>query len=237
MRYAINLTVGLEVSYPIISRYLLFRTVIDSTVWWTPDTAICVALGISGLLASSLPFGYIVGICWPTRPFENREKPKTRTFKHLRICLVTKGENVQTVLNTIKNWVELSSIDKRLVFHIILDQNLSPSLARGIPDFVDVILVPRNFQPPKAKYKARALEYARVAMNLGPEDWVLHLDEETQIDAYAVQTCLDFVERGDRQFGMVRFLAILYDCPAKDGPGHYILQQLFTLVFSISDCR
>jgi hypothetical protein len=219
-----DLTISVEVSYSIISRYLLIHTIIDPTVWWTPDTFICVALGISSLLASSIPFGYAIGICWPTRPFENRGKPKTRTFQHLRICLVSKGENVQTVLNTIENWAELRSIDERLVFHVILDQGLSPSLARGIPDFVDVILVPRDFQPPKAKYKARALEYARVAMNLGPEDWVLHLDEETQIDAYAVQTCLEFVERGDRQFGMVRFLFILHGGFAKDGLGHHILQ-------------
>jgi hypothetical protein len=199
-----------EVSYPIISRYLLFRTVVDPTVWWTPDTLICILLGVSALLASSIPFGYIVGICWPTKPFENRNKPKTRPFKHLRICLVTRGENVQTVRNTIANWTELYSIDEKHTFHIVLDQGLSPALEESLPNFVDVILVPRDFQPPKAKYKARALEYARVVMDLGPQDWVLHLDEETQIDAYAVQTCLDFVERGDRHFGMVSLLIVAH---------------------------
>jgi len=89
------------------------------------------------------------------------------------------------------------------VFHIILDQSPLPELENSIPNFVNVILVPPSFKPPKAMYKARALEYGRIAMNLGPEDWVLHLDEETQVDAFAVRACLDFVERGNRHFGMV----------------------------------
>ena len=90
----------------------------------------------------------------------------------------------------------------------MVDRSPSPTLAKGVPDFVNVILVPGNFQPPKAKYKARALEYARMTMELRSEDWVLHLDEETQVDAFAARTCLDFVERGDRDFGMVSSISI-----------------------------
>jgi hypothetical protein len=168
----------------------------------------CVVLGVTSQMTSPHPFDFIIGACWPFRPSENRTKKKTRSFRHFRVFLVTKGDNIQTVLHTTQNWTELRDIDIRLTFHVILDQTISLKLKMGLPKFVDIIVVPPNFQPPKAKYKARALEYARVAMNLGPDDWVLHLDEETQIDDFAVRTCLDFVERGDRHIGMVTFTAV-----------------------------
>lgn len=44
-------------------------------------------------------------------------------------------------------------------------------------------------------YKARALEYFRIRAQLGPEDWVLHLDEETLIDEHCIRACIDFIER------------------------------------------
>jgi hypothetical protein len=33
----------------------------------------------------------------------------------------------------------------------------------------------------------------RRTARLHSDDWVLHLDEETQIDAFAVRACLDFI--------------------------------------------
>jgi hypothetical protein len=167
------------------------RVVVDPTVWWTPDAFMCVMLGLTSQMASATPFDFIIGSCWPFQPFENRKKKKTRAFQNFRVFLVSKGSNFGTVLNTIQNWTELRLIDSRLTFHIILDENIAPELLTHIPKFVGVILVPQNYQPPKAKYKARALEYARIVMNLGSEDWVLHLDEETQIDGFAIRTCLD----------------------------------------------
>jgi hypothetical protein len=102
------------------------------------------------------------------------------------------------------NWHELRSIDQRINFHFLLDNELPGTLVGQIPDFVKLVLVPPSFNPPVALYKARALEYMRLTAKHGSDDWVLHLDEETQIDAYATQVCIDFIERGDRHFGMVR---------------------------------
>jgi hypothetical protein len=113
-------------------------------------------------------------------------------------------------LNTIANWDELRHIDSRICFHIILDNSLPHALVGHIPDFVEILFVPPSFKPPKALYKARALEYARLGHSLGPEDWVLHLDEETTIDAYAVKACLNFIERGDCHFGMVSTLSFFF---------------------------
>ncbi|OCL13070.1 glycosyltransferase family 2 protein [Glonium stellatum] len=198
----IGLTICFFLSYFTISRYLLIRTVIDYSTWWTSDTLICVLLGAPTHLSQIFPFGYALGVCWPINPFEYRKKPKTRAFKSLRLCLVTKGDNAQTVLNTIANWDELRHIDPRICFHVILDNSLPQALVGRIPDFIEILFVPPSFRPPKALYKARALEYARIAQSLGPDDWVLHLDEETTVDPFAIKTCLNFIERGDRHFGM-----------------------------------
>lgn len=198
----IGLTICFFLSYFLISRYLLIRTMIDYSSWWTSDTLVCVLIGAPAHLSQVFPFGYTLGVCWPINPFEYRKKPKTRAFKSLRLFLVTRGDNAQTVLNTISNWDELRHIDSRICFHIILDNSLPHALAGHIPNFVEILFVPPSFKPPKALYKARALEYARLGQSLGPEDWVLHLDEETTVDAYAVKACLNFIERGDCHFGM-----------------------------------
>ena len=160
-------------------------------------------MGLSSTLTALPPFGYAIGICWPIRPFELGSKPKARTFKRLILCLVTRGENVQTILHTIANWPELNQLDSRIRFQIVVDMALTRGLQKKVPEFVEIVLVPQGFRPPKAKYKARALEYARIYQKLTSKDWVLHLDEETQVDEYAVKACLDFIERGDRQFAMV----------------------------------
>ncbi|TID19143.1 glycosyltransferase family 2 protein [Venturia nashicola] len=190
------------VSYYTVSRYLLIRTVIDSSAWWTPDSLVCVILGLSSTLTSLPPFGYAIAICWPIRSFELVSKPKIRQFDRLFFCLVTRGENVDTILCTIENWPKLRQVNSRIRFQIIIDREIREELKRQVPDFVEVLLVPKDFAPPKAMYKARALEFARLAQQLTSDDWVLHLDEETQLDEFAVRACLDFIERGDRHFAM-----------------------------------
>jgi hypothetical protein len=56
----------------------------------------------------------------------------------------------------------------------------------------------------KAKYKARAQEHFRLKYKFSKEDWVLHLDEESEMDDRALQTTLDFIQRGTADLGMVR---------------------------------
>lgn len=57
--------------------------------------------------------------------------------------------------------------------------------------------VPEDFSPPEAKYKARALEYFRLIQELTPADWILHLDEETNMDEHAIRQCIEVMERGE----------------------------------------
>lgn len=49
------------------------------------------------------------------------------------------------------------------------------------------LVVPKSYTPPGgALYKARALQYAIEKSPAGDEDWIIHLDEETQFDADTV---------------------------------------------------
>lgn len=79
----------------------------------------------------------------------------------------------------------------------------------ALPSYIHVNEVPTSFRPTKAKYKARVLEYFRRTQNLGPSDWVLHLDEEAEIDGDVIRVCLDFIERGTAHVGMVFLLLLL----------------------------
>lgn len=90
----------------------------------------------------------------------------------------------------------------RLQFHILADGH-GDNFRRALPSFIEINTVPESFQPQKATYKARALEYFRLEQNLSKDDWVLHLDEESEIDEFVIKTCLDFIERGDDDIGMV----------------------------------
>jgi hypothetical protein len=54
---------------------------------------------------------------------------------------------------------------------------------------------PAMFKTSKAKYKARSLEWFRKSQEYTSEDWILHLDEESCIDACAVQSTIDAIEK------------------------------------------
>ena len=69
---------------------------------------------------------------------------------------------------------------------------------------VRVEAAPTQFKPQWATYKARNLEYCRQVLKLQDGDWVLHLDEDSLVDAGALKACIDFVEYEQYDFGQVR---------------------------------
>lgn len=90
----------------------------------------------------------------------------------------------------------------RISFHIVTEEDKLEKFKTRLAGYSDVsiVAVPKCFSPSKAKYKARALEYFRISSKLTSADWVLHLDEETFVDAYGLQTCVDLIERSSVEF-------------------------------------
>ncbi|KAJ5970503.1 uncharacterized protein N7479_000421 [Penicillium vulpinum] len=146
----------------------LYDKFVEQGVLWTPDCTILAIIYGPFVLGQLPPYSTLWGLCLPMRPFAYKQSPKRRYFRELKVCLVTKGTNMQAAL----------------------------------PNFVNVVSVPASFQPSHAKYKGRVLEWCRLYWKLSELDWVLHLDEETEIDGYLVKACFDFIERGTEDIGM-----------------------------------
>ncbi|MCA9905007.1 MAG: glycosyltransferase family 2 protein [Anaerolineae bacterium] len=61
-------------------------------------------------------------------------------------------------------------------------------------DQVALILVPEDYAPENgARFKARALHYTLTASSADPQDWIVHLDEETRFDGATIRSMLAFI--------------------------------------------
>ncbi|KAL3470109.1 glycosyl transferase family group 2-domain-containing protein [Aspergillus californicus] len=179
--------------------YVTGYTVISDDNWnWT--TTIHFLLNICFLIGQLPPYASLWGMCLPMQPYENQQAPKSRAFKLLRICLVTKATNFQTVINSTSHWNKLQHPNLR--FHVVVDGGSEHVFDKSLPSYVHLDYVPVSFKPQRAMYKARALEFFRRKHKLTPLDWVLHLDEESEINQEVITACLDFIERGDADIGM-----------------------------------
>lgn len=107
------------------------------------------------------------------------------------------------MLDSIRPWEALSRHEKTEFFVVLddIDKNVLDRLS--VSSFLKVVQVPSTFKTVQAKYKARALEYFRQSQRLTDQDWILHLDEESKIDYAVVKSCIDFIERGHEDIGMV----------------------------------
>lgn len=196
-------------------------TIVKPGVYWTRDCTILAIVTVPFLLAQMPPYYILWGLCLPIRPFSYANSPKQRSFHSLRVCLATKATNVQasplivvvalyfpfilteyqTVINTVELWKPLRQ-SFRAQFIVLVDSAHNPFVG-VLPNWVEQLQVPGDFRAERATHKARVLEWYRRQANLTDHDWVLHLDEETEIDEYLMNTCLDFIERGSDDVGMV----------------------------------
>lgn len=107
------------------------------------------------------------------------------------------------MLNSIRPWEALRQYSKTQFFVLLDDMDKAVLDRLRVPSFIKVVQVPKTFKTVQAKYKARALEYFRKNQQLTDQDWILHLDEESKIDHAVVQACIDFIEKGREDIGMV----------------------------------
>jgi hypothetical protein len=119
---------------------------------------------------------------------------KQREVDNLYICIVTRGCNKEAVYRSYNAMRHLEEIHPSVHVHVLTDEPYY------YPD-INCWSCPKAFTTGKAMYKARALEWYRRQLKLTENDWILHLDEESVIDAYGIRRCLEFIWYTSFEFG------------------------------------
>lgn len=117
-------------------------------------------------------------------------------------------KTVQRTLDTIR---AIPQLDARISTHLVTESAAALYFKEVLSPDISITGVPTSFKPPRAKYKARKLEHFRPVQNLNEYDWVLHLDEETMMDAHVLRTCIEFIERRDYEAQKTAQGFILYN--------------------------
>ncbi|TKY88452.1 hypothetical protein EX895_002804 [Sporisorium graminicola] len=154
------------------------------------------------LWALALPYCVIttLGFATPdiTRTTEElKKKPVVREHIHrLFIVSVTRGSNPET---TRRAHLHLKKLEK---YHPAVRSIVLTDEPYYYPD-LDNVMTPKSYKSPlgKAKHKAKALDYFRSHMGLTPYDWVLHMDEESTMDAESLRGCFDFIRYNTAHIG------------------------------------
>lgn len=129
--------------------------------------------------------------------------PITHPLKvRLYVRIVTRGQNPHLVAETARRAcreLEAAVGPSGWTVEIVSDNPLDIDSNGGR---VVVIQIPASYRTPSgAKYKARALEYVLGVSDAAPEDWIIHLDEETAFDADAVRAIHAFILKEDERTG------------------------------------
>ncbi len=152
--------------------------------------------------------------------FQNfQPKPITNQFAHkLYFRYVTRGLNPKLIVENVATAYDLLKKvlpNKNWVIEVVTDQPLNPKIDETC---VQVILVPDDYQPAHgSKFKARSLHYAIDASTAEPNDWIIHLDEETQFDEHTIKCMHQFayeehqaIQVGTREVARIGQGVILY---------------------------
>lgn len=118
------------------------------------------------------------------------------------IRIVTRGDFPQLVKNNVNRNMNkcLDAGLENFLIEVVTDKTLGLEKHRKVRE----IVVPQDYRTKSgALFKARALQYClEDEVNvLSPNDWIVHLDEETLLTENAVRGILNFVADGKHQFG------------------------------------
>ncbi|PWN32422.1 uncharacterized protein FA14DRAFT_161866 [Meira miltonrushii] len=130
-------------------------------------------------------------------PEQQKKQPVKREFiRNFYILSVTRGSNPEATRRAHSKLKKLEQYHPAVRVCVLTDE---PYV---YPD-LDNIVCPKSYVSPKglAKHKARALDYFRHTMQLGPYDFVLHMDEESTMDAESLRGCFDFVRYTTHHMG------------------------------------
>lgn len=142
-----------------------------------------------------------VGLNIPERP-NNNDAPDRDIIK---ICIVTKGTNLEALRRTLQtfSWLERDDENQnnRTQLYVVIDDGpYKTQIAEMIEQHIYLVVVPSSFRTQHAKYKSRALEYFRLHY-VHNTDWVLHMDEESTMDKENFEACRDFARANQYDIG------------------------------------
>ncbi|XP_017764930.1 PREDICTED: beta-1,4-mannosyltransferase egh [Eufriesea mexicana] len=118
------------------------------------------------------------------------------------IRIVTRGDYPQLVKENVERNLNkcIETGLENFQIEVVSDQPIGLQLHRRIKE----IVVPPNYRTSSgALFKARALQYCleNSVNELGDNDWIVHLDEETLLTENSIRGILNFVLDGKHQFG------------------------------------
>jgi egghead protein (zeste-white 4 protein) len=125
------------------------------------------------------------------------------SIPHLCLRVVTRGCFPELVCNNVRTNL-LTLIESGLTnfsIEVVTDVDIN---LNNVDRRIKQIIVPKEYESStKAKFKARALQYALEPGNstVGDDDYIVHLDEETLITRNVVNGIVNFVLEGKHAFG------------------------------------
>ncbi|EPQ30870.1 uncharacterized protein PFL1_01767 [Pseudozyma flocculosa PF-1] len=150
----------------------------------------------------TFPFVVItfVGFMAPDITLSRKQQDSKRVYRDrihkLYIVSVTRGTNEDA---TRRCHLELRKLEK---YHPAVEVIVLTDEPNAYPDLNNIVTPKAYVSPGKmAKHKARALDYFRHVAKLTPYDWVMHMDEESIMDAASLRGCMDMIRYTPHDFG------------------------------------
>lgn len=125
-----------------------------------------------------------IGFCIPHKKAINCiEKLKERhngEVPKLYIRYVTRGNNVDIIEESVNSTMDIIKNYDNIVIEVVTDHDVltQETKNKGVIE----LTVPSNYEPEERTiYKARALQYALENSDAEPDDYILHMDEESHL--------------------------------------------------------
>ncbi|HZV53159.1 MAG TPA: glycosyltransferase family 2 protein [Candidatus Dormibacteraeota bacterium] len=116
-----------------------------------------------------------------------------------RVCfrIVSRGQNRDVLRETVENLLEVMGVLPLFSYAVEVVTDLA--VAWPAPRHVHFLCVPAGYRTRSgARHKARALQYALEVSPVAPSDWLVHLDEETQLTPSAVVGIAQAIDEEER---------------------------------------
>lgn len=187
--------------------WFVLWTVVGCSAIWTVQTALPTTTHASIwqlILLSSwlLPLPLAIVAAIGLMSYRQRSVPN-RLPAPLVFRIVTRGDNLEAVKKTVQN-IKDTMVGMRTPpvwwIEVVTDKKL------GIAE--ELVVPPWYTTSNGAKWKARALQYALDTSRASINDWIFHLDEESQIDLQTVYGIAEFMKENPGKIGQG---AILYN--------------------------